>query len=62
VDVANRFAEALDADVRARGSDPDLLPVLLAHAAGRTADDLAVDLVERRLQPDELGKGADRGR
>ena len=29
-----------------------------AYAAGRTADDVAADLVERRLAPDRLRTGA----
>jgi hypothetical protein len=39
---------------------PDALAVLrgYAYAAGRTADDVAVDLVERRLQPDQLREDA----
>jgi hypothetical protein len=39
---------------------PDKLAVLrsYAYAAGRTADDVAIDLVERRLQPDQLREGA----
>jgi hypothetical protein len=41
-------------------SAPDALAVLrgYAYAAGRTADDVALDLVERRLQPDQLGEDA----
>ncbi len=40
---------------------PDALAVLrgYAYAAGRTADDVAIDLVERRLQPDQLREDAD---
>jgi hypothetical protein len=39
---------------------PDALAVLrgYAYAAGRTADDVALDLVERRLQPDQLREDA----
>src|SRR3954469_3831518 len=33
VDVAIRFVEALDADARTAGADPDLLPERLAHPA-----------------------------
>jgi hypothetical protein len=43
---------------------PDALAVLrgYAYAAGRTADDVATDLVERRLEPEQLGEGADSDR
>jgi hypothetical protein len=34
------------------------LPRGYAHATGRTADDVAADLVGRRLAPDRLGTGA----
>ncbi len=39
---------------------PDALAVLRGHAyaAGRTADDVAGDLVERRLQPEQLREDA----
>jgi hypothetical protein len=39
----------------------DALAVLrgYAYAAGRTADDVALDLVERRLQPNRLREDAD---
>ena len=39
---------------------PDALAVLrgYAYAAGRTADDVALDLVERRLRPDQLREDA----
>jgi hypothetical protein len=39
---------------------PDALAVLrgYAYAAGRTADDVALDLVERRLQPEQLREDA----
>jgi hypothetical protein len=39
---------------------PDALAVLrgYAYAAGRTADDVAIDLVERRLQADQLREDA----
>ena len=42
-------------------SAPDALAVLrgYAYAAGRTADDIAVDLVEQRLQSDQLRADAD---
>jgi hypothetical protein len=30
-----------------------------AYAAGRTADDVAIDLVERRMHPDQLREDAD---
>jgi len=35
---------------------PDALAALrgYAYAAGRTADDVAIDLIERRLQPEQL--------
>ncbi|MGR6967456.1 hypothetical protein ACU610_23650 [Geodermatophilus sp. URMC 61] len=33
MDIATRFAEALDADAGVTGDDPDLLPVRLAHVA-----------------------------
>jgi hypothetical protein len=40
---------------------PDALAVLrgYAYAAGRTVDDVAIDLIERRLQPDQLPEDAD---
>jgi hypothetical protein len=40
---------------------PDALAVLrgYAYAAGRTADDVAIDLAERRLQPEQLREDAD---
>jgi hypothetical protein len=40
---------------------PDALAVLrgYAYAAGRTADDVAIDLVERRMHPDQLREDAD---
>jgi hypothetical protein len=40
---------------------PDALAVLrgYAYGAGRTADDVAIDLVERRLQPDQLREDAE---
>jgi hypothetical protein len=43
---------------------PDALAVLraYAYAAGRTADDVAIDLVERRLQPEQLREDASGGR
>jgi hypothetical protein len=39
---------------------PDALAVLrgYAYAAGRTADEVALDLIERRLQPDQLREDA----
>ncbi|MGR6964042.1 ANTAR domain-containing protein [Geodermatophilus sp. URMC 61] len=39
---------------------PDALAVLrgYAYAAGRTADDVAIDLVERRLRPEQLREDA----
>jgi len=39
---------------------PDTLAVSrgYAYAAGRTADDIAGDLVERRLQPEQLRQDA----
>src|SRR4051794_20499234 len=43
---------------------PDALAILrgYAHAVGRTADDVALDLVEQRLRPDQLRKDAGSGR
>ena len=43
---------------------PDALAVLrgYAYAAGRTADEVATDLVERRMEPEQLGEGADSDR
>jgi hypothetical protein len=43
---------------------PDALAVLrgYAYAAGRTADDIALDLVERRLRPEQLREDADSDR
>jgi hypothetical protein len=51
VDVALRFVEA---------PAPDALAILrgYAYASGRTADDVALDLVERRLRPDRLREDA----
>ena len=42
-------------------STPDALAVLrsYAYASGRTADDVALDLVARRLRPDQLREDAD---
>jgi len=42
-------------------SAQDALAVLrgYAYAAGRTADDVAIDLVEQRLHPDQLREEAD---
>jgi hypothetical protein len=46
-------APAPDAPAVLRGS---------AYAAGRTADDVAIDLVERRLRPEQLREDADSDR
>jgi hypothetical protein len=47
--------------LEARASDALAVLRGYAYAAGRTADDLAMDLVEGRLQPDQLRGDADSG-
>jgi hypothetical protein len=48
------------ADARPEGARSDALAVLCgyAYAAGRTGHDVAIDLVERRLQPKQLREDA----
>ena len=52
--VSDRLAQTVGWSVWS----PTELPAW-TDAAGRTADDVAIDLVERRLQPDELREDAD---